>query len=115
VDKALAGLAGFENVRRRDIGIFLAQRLVVMRAGKDKGRHERAGADSGDHRVVRSFTGGGEAAEEPGAEGAILAAAGQNEPRAWPWRQRIVEVRIGIDPKARSRNSRDAGDRVLRS
>ena len=85
-----------------------------MRAGKDKGRHERAGANAGDHRVVRSFTGGSQAAEQPGAKGAILAAAGQNEPRAWLWRQRIVEVRIGIDPKARSRNSRDAGDSVLR-
>ena len=101
IDEALAAAAGFENVGRGDLGIFVTQRFVVARARKYEWRHERAAAHAGDHRVIGSLAGRAQPREQARAERAVRAAAGEREPGARLRRQRILVVGLGIRPEPR--------------
>ena len=72
-----------------------SQRFVIARAGKYERRHQRAGAHAGDDRIIRPVAGGAQAVEQAGAERAVGAAGGENEPGARLRRQRLLEVGRG--------------------
>ena len=55
VDEAFAGAADLENIGSGDFCISVAQRAVVFRAGKYERRHQRAGADAGNDKIIRPF------------------------------------------------------------
>ena len=53
--RKLSPVADLENVGRGDLGVGVAQRVVIARAGKHEGRHQRAGAHAGDDGIIRPF------------------------------------------------------------
>ncbi len=109
IEKALAGRADFENVGRGDLGIGVLQGGVVFGAGKGERRHQRAGADPGDDRIIRPVAGGAQAVEETGAERAVGAAGREDEPRSRLRRQRLLEVGFGVGPEPGVRHAGNGG------
>ena len=112
-DEALAAPAGFVDIRRGHLGERVAQRVVIARAGKGKGRDQRAAADARHDRVFGTLAGGGQAVEQTGAERPILASARKNEPGAGLRRQGILEVRFCVAPEPRFRDAGNGRDGVL--
>jgi hypothetical protein len=82
IDEALGRAAAcLEHVSGCDFRVTLAQCFVVLLAGERKWRHQRAGADAGDHRVIRALATRGQSVEQAGAKGAVGAAAREDQPR----------------------------------
>ena len=64
-----------DQVGRRHLGEDLPQCRVVVRAEEGEGRDQRAGGDAGDDVELRPGAAGGPAGQQPGAKGAVVAAA----------------------------------------
>jgi hypothetical protein len=71
--------AGLEDILGGDLGVHLAQLVVVRRAEKGEGSRERTRADSGDALKLRSSAGCRPTDKQAGTEGPVLAAAGNRQ------------------------------------
>jgi hypothetical protein len=81
VHQARRGRAELEHVRGRNGGVGILESPVVGRTREGERGDEGAGADAGHHAEAGPRTGLLPAAEEARRIGAVLAAAGEHEPR----------------------------------
>jgi hypothetical protein len=65
-----------ENVFTGNAGIQIPQSIIVTRPQEGKGGNQSAGADAGDHFKLGAIAAGSPTAADPGAKGAVIAAAG---------------------------------------